>query len=439
MFEQLTENLRQAIGRLSSRGKLTPEIIDSTLREIRRVFLAADVNYKAVSEIINQIAGVAKEEKVLETLTPEQTILKIVRDQLTQFLGSVPTEPNYHLFERPIKVMLVGLQGSGKTTAAAKLGVYLKKEKHFDSVLLVACDTVRPAAVRQLQILAQENGLEFIGRENVSAIENAKLALQNALNCQAIIFDTQGRLHIDEEMLEELRQIKDTVQPSLTFLVIDSMYGQEALNVADRFNQVTPLDGIILTKLDGDAKGGAALSAKHVTGVPIVYVSTGEKASDFEIFRPERFVARILGMGDVLSLIEKAEKELDRKKAEETQKKLMEGKFDLNDYLAQLQELKKLGGFQYILEQLPHDLKKNLGGIDDSLLKKTEAIILSMTPEERSRPEIINCSRRERIARGSGTTVQDVNQLLKSYYEMKKLFKQAKKLKKRRFGLKLPF
>jgi len=439
MLEQLTESLRQALSKLSSRGRLTQEVIDATLREIRRALLAADVNYRAASEIIKRIRDAARDQKVLETLTPEQTMIKIVRDKLIEFLGPETVEPDYSSMEKPIKIMLVGLQGSGKTTAAAKLAFYLKKEKKLEKVLLVACDTERPAAVKQLQILARETGSDFTGKENVSPVENAGDALRNEKNYDVLIFDTQGRLHIDEEMLLKLKELYDFVRPDLVLLVIDSMYGQEALNVAEKFNSTTPLNGIILTKLDGDARGGSALSAKFITGVPVLYVSNGEKPADFGLFVPERLVARILGMGDVLTLIEKAEKELDRKKAEEAQKKLFEGRFDLNDYLAQLQELKKLGGLEYLLEQLPYEVKKNLGTIDDSLLKKTEAIILSMTPEERAKPEIINGSRRERIARGSGTTVSDVNQLLKSFYEMRKMFKQAKKLKKRRFGLKLPF
>ncbi|MCX7832340.1 MAG: signal recognition particle protein [Actinobacteria bacterium] len=438
MFEQLASNLRKALSNLSGKGRLTPEIIDTTLRDIRRVLLSADVNYKVASALVKEMSEAAKDEKVLRTLTPEQTMIKVVRDVLTGFLSHTPLEPDYHSFQKPLKIMLVGLQGSGKTTTAAKIASYLKTEKSFKNPALVACDTVRPAAVQQLKTLAEENGFAFVGGKE-SPFENAREALNSGQEFDLLVFDTQGRLHIDDEMLEELKKLYGLIQPNLVFLVIDSMYGQEALNVAQRFNEETPLDGIILTKLDGDAKGGAAISAKFVTGVPVIYVSIGEKVGDFDLFEPERYVSRILGMGDVLALIKKAEKELDAEKAQEAQKKLLEGKFDLNDYLEQLREVKKLGGLQFILDQMPSEFKKFAGVVDDNILKRTEAIILSMTPEERAHPEIINGSRRERIAKGSGTTLQDVNQLLKSFYEMKKFFKKAKKLKKRRFGLKLPF
>lgn len=437
MLEQLTSNLKKALEALSSRGKLTPEIIESTLRDIRRVLLAADVNYKAATQLVRMMAEAAKDERVLNTLTPEQTMIKVVRDVLLDFLSSSGSEPDYSGFEKPLRIMLVGLQGSGKTTTAAKLARYLKDEKGFQNPALVACDTVRPAAVMQLKILAEENGFGFFGSFE-SAFKNAEEALKSTKH-DVLIFDTQGRLHIDDEMLEELKQLSSLIRPHATFLVIDSIYGQEALSVAERFNTTTPLTGIILTKLDADARGGAAISAKFITGVPVSYVSTGEKVADFDIFDAERFVSRILGMGDVLALIKKAEKEIDKEKAEEAQRKLLEGKFDLNDYLQQLREIKKMGGIEFVLDNLPSDIKKNLGFVDESVLKKTEAIILSMTPEERKNPEIINGSRRERIAKGSGTTLQDVNQLLKSYYEMKKMFKKVKKLKNRRFGLKLPF
>lgn len=437
MFEQLAENLRKAFETLSGKGRLTPEVIDSTLREIRRALLAADVNYKAVSHLIKKISEAAKDEKVLKTLTPEQTVIKVVRDVLVDFLSNDPVEPDYAARKRPVKVMLVGLQGSGKTTTAAKIAYYLKREKGFSSPALVACDLERPAAVRQLEILAGENDFGFFGSGKAPS-ENALLALSSS-NHDLLIFDTQGRLHIDEAMLKDLRRLYETVNPDFVFLVVDSIYGQEALNVARSFHEMTPLSGIILTKLDGDARGGAAISAKFVTGVPVVYVSTGEKVSEFDVFEAERYVSRILGMGDILALIKKAEKEVDREKAIETQKKFLEGKFDLNDYLNQIKEIKKMGGIGFILENLPVEIKKNLGFLDENLIKKSEAIILSMTPEERSNPEIINGSRRERIARGSGTSLQEVNQLLKSFHEAKKFFKRAKKLKKSRFGLKLPF
>lgn len=438
MFEQLASNLRKALSSLSGKGRLTPEVIDKTLREIRRVLLSADVNYKVASALVKEMSEAAKNEKVLKTLTPEQTMIKVVRDVLIKFLSNTPLEPDYHAFPKPIKIMLVGLQGSGKTTTAAKIAFYLKNEKGFKNPALVACDTIRPAATQQLKTLAEENGLGFIGSKE-SPFDNAREALNSTKEFDILVFDTQGRLHIDDEMLNELKKLHDLIKPNFVFLVVDSMYGQEALNVAQKFNEKTPLDGIILTKLDGDAKGGAAISAKYVTGVPVIYVSVGEKLSDFDLFEPERYVSRILGMGDILALIKKAEREINAEKAQEAQKKLLEGKFDLNDYLEQLREIKKLGGLKFILDQMPSDLRKFAEVIDDSILKRNEAIILSMTPEERAHPEIINGSRRERIAKGSGTTLQDVNQLLKSFYEMKKFFKKAKKLKKRRFGLKLPF
>ncbi len=438
MFESLQENIRSVIAKFGRQGRLTPEIIHDSLREIRRILLSADVNYRATKELISRIEKKALSQEVLETLTPEQTMIKIVRDELIDLLGGETKEPEYDTFEKPVKIILSGLQGSGKTTAAAKLGKYLKSALKFERVAVVACDTVRPAAVLQLRTLAEEAGLEFIGSHE-DALMNAREALEKQELHDVLIFDTQGRLHIDTEMLDELKKMNDLITPQVSFLVIDSMFGQEALNVADSFASVLNLTGIILTKLDGDSRGGAALSAAYVTGVPVVYASTGEKIDDFMIFNPERMVSRILGMGDVLSIIEKAEKELDAKKAEEAGKKLLEGKFTLVDYLEQLRELKKLGGLDSIIEQLPYEIRKNIGIVDESILKRTEAIILSMTPEERMNPEIINGKRKERIAKGSGTKVQDVNQLLKSFYEMKKMFKNANKVKKRKFGFKFPF
>lgn len=439
MFETLQENLKKAFSIFRKHGKLTPDVVNSVLKDVKRALLSADVNYKAVSEIIKGIQEKALREEVLETLTPEQTVIKIVRDEIVRFLGEVPQEPDYTKLKKPIKIMLVGLQGSGKTTLAAKLGVYLRKKFGFDKIMLVACDTVRPAAILQLKTLAEENSLDFFSEDKQNPVKNAELALGKGESYDVLIFDTQGRLHVDEIMLEELERLYNLINPDINFLVIDSMFGQETLNIAHEFNNKTPLTGIVLTKLDGDSRGGAALSARYITGVPVVYASTGEKPDDLEVFVPERIVSRILGMGDILSLIEKAEKQIDAKKAEEAQRKLLEGKFDLNDYLEQLKEIKKLGGIEFILDQLPSEIKRNFGFIDEKMLKRTEAIILSMTKEERQKPEIIDGSRRLRIAKGSGTTVQEVNQLLRSYYEMKKMFKNAKKLKKKRFSLKFPF
>lgn len=437
MFESITESLRKALSIFNKYGKLTPEIIDSALKEVRRALLSADVNYKAARYLIERIREKAMEQSVLETLTPYQTMIKIVRDELVEFLGGQVQEPDYARFKRPVKILLTGLQGSGKTTTAVKLAVYLKNKKGMEKVAVVACDVVRPAAIEQLKQLGEANDVAVISREKATSLEVARAALEQSHMFDTLIFDSQGRLHIDDEMMFELKQLYEVVKPDLTYLVIDSMTGQEALNVAESFDKVAPVHGLILTKLDGDARGGAAISARYITGKPPVYAGVGEKIDDFQLYDPRRMAERILGMGDVLSLVEKAEKTIDKKKAEEAQRKLLSGSFTLEDYLEQLKEVKKMGDFSKLLEQLPYELRSNIPAtFDDRMIKKTEAIILSMTPEERANPAIIDGSRRARIAAGSGTTVHDVNQLLKSYYEMKKMFKSMKKSKKRR---KFPF
>lgn len=437
MFENITESLRRALSIFNKYGKLTPEVVDEALKEVRRALLAADVNYRAAKHLVERIREKATEQSVLETLTPYQTMIKIVRDELTEFLGGQAQEPDYTQFSRPVKILLTGLQGSGKTTTSIKLSLYLRKNRAMENVAVVACDVVRPAAVEQLKQLGAVNNIPVISLDGATSVEVARHAIEKAGNYDALVFDSQGRLHIDEEMMSELRQLYEVIRPDITFLVIDSMIGQEALNVAESFDKTAPVDGLILTKLDGDARGGAALSARYITGKMPVYAGVGEKVDDFQLYEPKRMAERILGMGDVLTLIEKAEKTVDRKKAEEAQRKLLSGSFTLEDYLEQIKEVKKMGDFASLIEQLPYELRSNLPDtFDDRMIKRTEAIILSMTPEERANPAIIDGSRRIRIAAGSGTTVQDVNQLLKSYYEMKKMFKSLKKGKKKR---KFPF
>lgn len=437
MFEGITESLRKALSIFNRYGRLTPEVIDEALKEVRKALLSADVNYRAARYLVEQIRQKASDQAVLETLTPYQTMIKIVRDELVDFLGGQPSEPDYNQYTRPVKIMLVGLQGSGKTTTAVKLASYLKNQKKMTEVAIAACDVIRPAAVEQLNQLGKASDIPVISLENADAADVASTALKQGSGFDAIIFDSQGRLHIDEAMMNELNRLSRIINPDLTFLVIDAMTGQEALSVAENFDRVTPLNGLILTKLDGDARGGAALSARYVTGKPPVYAGVGEKISDFQLYDPRRMAERILGMGDLLTLIEKAEKTIDRKKAEEAQQKLLSGTFTLEDYLEQLKELKKMGDFSKLVEQLPYEIRAGIPEtFDERMIKRTEAIILSMTPEERANPAIINGSRRARIASGSGTTVQDVNQLLKSYYEMKKMFKSLKKGKKRK---KFPF
>lgn len=423
-FEGLSERLEAAFKRMRSKGSLTEADVKEAMREVRLALLEADVNYKVARDFTKNVTERAVGEKVMESLTPSQMVIKIVNEELTNLMGgtksrlSVANHP-------PTVVMMCGLQGSGKTTHSAKLALMLKNEGHRP--LLVACDVYRPAAIKQLQVIGEKAGVPVFEMGQVNPVDIAKEAVKLAKDhgYDYVFLDTAGRLHIDEELMNELKNIKSEVHPHEILLVVDSMTGQDAVNVATSFNEALGIDGLILTKLDGDTRGGAALSARAVTGKPIKFVGTGEKLEDLDVFHPERMASRILGMGDMLSLIEKAEQELDEKKAKELEEKLRKNKFDLNDLLDQFNQIKKMGSIKDLLKMIPGVGNKiKDADIDDRQLDRTKAIILSMTPKEREKPDIINPSRKKRIAAGCGMQVEDVNRLLSQYRQMQKLFKQ---------------
>ncbi len=427
MFENLNERLESAFKKFKEKGKLSADDIKKGLREVRLALLEADVNYKVVKNFISRVEQRALSSEVIESLTPFQQIVKIVYEELVQTLGGSAKGLDLGV-ARPAKILLAGLQGSGKTTTAAKLAKFLKKKGHHP--LLVSADIYRPAAIEQLKVLAQKVDVPFYeARPKEKPLEIVKNAIEMAKNNgrDVVIIDTAGRLHIDEELMEELIELKQSFNPSEVLLVADAMMGQDSVNVAKTFNERVGITGIILTKVEGDARGGAALSIKEVTGCPIKFLGVGEKLDALEVFYPERLAGRILGMGDVLTLIEKAQEALDIKKAKELEKKIKRLEFDLEDLRDQLRQMRKLGSVREILEFLPGIGKKlNEIEFDEKELIKMEAIINSMTKEERKNPRIINASRKRRIARGSGTTVQDVNKLLRSYEEMLKLLKQMR-------------
>jgi signal recognition particle subunit SRP54 len=440
-FESLTQKLGDIFKKLRGKGKLSEADVKQAMKEVRLALLEADVNFKVVKSLISRITERAIGQEVMESLTPAQQVIKIVNQELTLLMGSKQSKIN---FSRDITtIMLVGLQGSGKTTTAGKLGKLLSKDGK--KPLLVAADIYRPAAITQLQVVGEKLGLPVftMGQQDPVDISKASLEYARKHNYNTVIIDTAGRLHIDDELMSELSNINKTISPSEILLVVDSMTGQDAVNVAEEFNRRLQLTGLILTKLDGDSRGGAALSVKAVTGCPIKYVGMGEKLDDLEIFHPERMASRILGMGDVLTLIEKATQDFDLKKAKELEQKLKTQSFDLNDFLEQLLQVKKMGSFDQILNMIPGFSPQKLKGIelDDKELIRVEAIINSMTMEERSNPSIINGSRRKRIATGSGTAIQDVNRLLKQYDQTKKMIKQFTGVdKSRKKGRqKLPF
>jgi signal recognition particle subunit SRP54 len=430
MFDTLSTRLQGIFDRLGSRGRLTEENIQEAMREVRVALLEADVNFKVVRAFIDGIKDRAVGQDVLKSLTPAQQVVKIVHDELVGLLGgsghrlAMASTP-------PTVVMLMGLQGSGKTTTAGKLArMYAKQGQH---PILAAADTYRPAAQDQLRTLGTQLGVPVVGEPERTPLEICRAARDEAAarGLTPLLLDTAGRLHIDEPMLEELRKIKAEVKPHHVLLVVDAMTGQDALTVADRFNKAVGIDAVILTKMDGDSRGGAALSVRHVTGRPIAFVGVGEKAEALEPFHPDRVASRILGMGDVLSLVEKAQETVDREKAEALVKKLREDTFTLDDFRDQLRQVKQMGPLDQILGMIP-GLGKLMKGAPKELdeeaadLGRFDAIISSMTPGERSHPEIINGSRRQRIARGSGTNVQDVNRLLKQYAQLRKMMKQFK-------------
>jgi len=430
MFDSLTEKLGSVFKKLRGHGKLSEENINEALKEVRLALLEADVNFKVVKDFIDRIRTRAVGQEVLESLTPAQQVVKIVHEELISLMGGVNTGLALS-YKPPIPFMLVGLQGSGKTTSAAKLGKFLKDKGR--NPFLVPADVSRPAAIDQLKKLGEQLGIPVFDpnpKESPLQICRKALVWADEEGGDTLIIDTAGRLHIDEALMKELQEIKGAVTPREILLVADAMTGQDAVNVAKKFNETLDLNGIILTKLDGDARGGAALSIKSVTGKPIKFIGVGEKLDALELFHPDRMASRILGMGDVLSLIEKAQENIDAKKAQELERKLLKDKFTLEDFLEQLQQIKKMGSIEQILSMIPGmgkmKLPANLQGSEKELVK-VEAIIRSMTREERRSPEILNGSRRLRISKGSGTSVQDVNQLLKQYLQTKKMIRQFKK------------
>ncbi len=435
-FEGLTDKLSAAFKRLRSKGKLSESDVKEAMREVRLALLEADVNYKVAKEFTAKVTERAVGAQVMESLTPAQMVIKIVNEELTALMGGQaarlanPSHP-------PCIIMMCGLQGSGKTTHSGKLGRLLKSQGHRP--LLVACDVYRPAAIQQLQVVAQRAGVPFFEMGTANPVEIARKAVAHAKDYgnDYVILDTAGRLHIDEQLMDELKAIKSTVSPHEILLVVDAMTGQDAVNVASAFDEALGIDGVILTKLDGDTRGGAALSVRSVTGKPIKFVGTGEKLENLEVFHPERMASRILGMGDVMSLIEKAEQQISEKEAAEMAKKLQQEKFDMNDMLDQFAQIKRMGDIKGMLGMIP-GLGKKLRDveIDERQFDRTEAIILSMTPAERAKPDIINPSRKRRIAAGCGMKVEDVNRLLKQYDTMKQMMKQMKGMgKKGRRGL----
>jgi len=424
MLDELTKKLGYSFQKLRGHGKISEKNISDSLREIRRIFLEADVNYKVVKDFIENVRQKSMGQEVLRSITPAQQIIKIFHDELVNLLG--PSVSELSLSGIPPKiVMIIGLQGSGKTTFCAKLSFFLSKKNKKS--LLASSDIYRPAAREQLTILGNSINTLVYPCEEESAVEIAKGAVSEAeeRSYDVVILDTAGRLHIDPEMMQEIVDIKEAVQPHEILFVADGMTGQDAVNSAKEFLNHVHFTGVVLTKLDGDAKGGAALSIKAVTGVPIKFIGVGEKVEDIEIFYPDRLASRILGKGDVVSLVEKVNETIDREKAEKLEKKLKKEEFDLEDFVEQLQQIKRMGPLKNILEMIPGTKSMNLKDIqlNEEALVKTEAIINSMTYDERRKPKILNGSRRLRVARGSGTSVQDVNRLLKQFFQMQKMIK----------------
>ena len=447
MFQSLSEKLSNAFKKFKNKGKLTPEDIKIGMREIKLALLEADVNFKVVKSFISTVSERAVGEEVLESLVPAQQIVKIVNEELIALMGGTQSKLTI-ASAPPTVVMMVGLQGAGKTTHAGKLaGLYKKQGK---KPLLVACDVYRPAAIKQLQIVGEKLDIPvFTLGDNLSPVKIAEegVAYAKQKGFDMVFIDTAGRLHIDEELMNELRSIKEKTTPAEILLTVDAMIGQDAVNVAESFNELLDITGVVLTKLDGDTRGGAALSVRHVTGKPIKFVGTGEKLDTIEPFHPERMASRILGMGDVLTLIEKAQEAFDEKQAAELEKKIRQSKFTLDDYLAQFAQLRNMGGMEQLMGMMPG---MNAGAlkdvkVDEKALARMEAIIKSMTMAERVDPDIINSSRKQRIAKGSGTSVEEVNKLLRQFEQTKKMMKQfSNPAKMRSFGfgkgrMKMPF
>ena len=424
MFESLTEKLTSALRNLRGVGKLSEENMADALKEVRTALLSADVHFKVAREFVDRVQTQCVGQEVLKGVAPGQQIVKIIHDELVRLLGEGTTTLSA---TRPLKILMVGLHGSGKTTSTAKLGKLLKKRGYRP--LVAACDIYRPAAIDQLEILAKQEELGFYAdraSKDVPAIGTAALTAAQTATADCIIFDTAGRLQIDHELIEEVKTLRARIQPDEVFLVADGALGQEAVNVAKVFHDALQLTGLVLTKLDGDARGGAALSIKSITGVPIKFVGIGEKTGDFDTFYPDRLASRILGMGDVVSLVEKAQETIDQKEAEKMAAKMMKAEFDLEDFLAQMQQVKKLGSMQSIMGMMPGMSGVALPAGADKQMARTEAIIKSMTPQERRKPDLLNGSRRSRIAKGSGTKLVEVNQLLKQFQQMQQMMKMMK-------------
>lgn len=447
-FEGLAARLQNVFGKLKSRGKLTEEDVNEALREVRLALLEADVNFKVVKEFIAKVKEQAIGQEVMKSFTPGMMVVDIVNKQLTELMGGTHSKLN-RAAKPPTVIMMAGLQGAGKTTTSGKLAKLLQKQNH--KPLLVAADVYRPAAIKQLEVLGGQIGVPvFSLGDKADPVRIAKDGIEYAREHQldTVIIDTAGRLHIDEDMMEELRKIRETVQPDEVLLVVDAMTGQDAVNVAETFHGQLNVTGVVLTKLDGDTRGGAALSVKAVTGCPIKFAALGEKIDSLEPFHPDRMASRILGMGDVLSLIEKAQASIDAERAAELGRKMRRAEFTFEDFLEQMEQIKKMGPLDQLFDMIPGMGKMKGMKVDEKQMARVEAIVKSMTREEKQNPDILNASRRKRIADGSGTTIQDVNRLLKQFEDMKKMMKQfssmmggGNKKMKKKFGkgLRFPF
>lgn len=434
LFSTLSEKIANVFSKLTKRGKLTQIDVKEAMREVKIALLKADVNYLVVKDFISKVTEKAIGEKVLESLTPGQQVIKIVNEELINLMGGTNSKLEFSS-KPPSIILMCGLQGAGKTSMCGKLALYLKKQNK--KPLLVACDIYRPAAIEQLKVVGKQAETPVFEKGTQKPVKTVKEAVDYALKFgyDTVIVDTAGRLQIDEVLMNELQEIKSAVKPTEILLTVDAMTGQEAVNVATSFNEKLDITGVILTKLDGDTRGGAALSIKAVVGKPIKFCGVGEKVADLEVFYPDRMASRILGMGDVLSLIEKAQEVVTEKQAQEMEKKFRENSFDLNDYLTQFESVKKMGGLTNLMGMIPGMSKFKDMQVDEGQLKKNKSIILSMTERERTNPEIIRSGNRQRIAKGSGTTVQDVNALLKQFDQAKQMIKKLKNMK----GMRLPF
>ena len=444
-FDSLSEKLQNIFKKLRGKGRLSADDVKTAMKEVKMALLEADVNFKVVKQFVNTVSERAVGQDVMSSLTPGQMVIKIVNEEMVALMGSETTEISFVPGAAPTVIMMAGLQGAGKTTTTAKIAGKLKEKGKRP--LLVACDVYRPAAIKQLQINGEKQGVPvFEMGDNNKPVDIAKAALAHAQknNNNVVILDTAGRLHVDEDMMNELKEIKEAVNVHQTILVVDAMTGQDAVNVASTFNEQIGIDGVVLTKLDGDTRGGAALSIKAVTGKPILYIGMGEKLSDLEQFYPDRMASRILGMGDVLTLIEKVQADFDEEKAKEMERKLKKSEFDFNDYLESFKQVKKLGGIGKMLNMMPgmnSQMKNAADNVDEKQIARVEAIIYSMTPAERANPKLLNPSRKNRIARGAGVDIAEVNRLVKQQEQMKKMMKQlpgmmgGKVGKKGRFNL----